>query len=91
MFLPNAPYIATDVKWLGEYAGGSLAYDAVLIGVAAAIGLALGFVSLYLVQVVVAARLGRARGLGGGLGRPRPERRWRLPRPVRALELVGRA
>ena len=64
VFLPNAPYIVTDVKWLGEYAGGSLAYDAVLIGVAATIGLALGFVSLYLMQVVVARRLGPLAGWG---------------------------
>jgi uncharacterized membrane protein len=64
VFLPNAPYIVTDGKWLGEYVGGSLAYDAVLIGAAAAIGLALGFVSLYLVQVVVARRLGALAGWG---------------------------
>jgi uncharacterized membrane protein len=64
VFLPNAPYIVTDVKWLGEYAGGSLAYDTVLIGVAATIGLALGFVSLYLMQVVVARRLGPLAGWG---------------------------
>jgi len=63
-FLPTAPYIVTDAKWLGEYAGGSLAYDAVLIGVAATIGLALGFVSLYLMQVVVARRLGPLAGWG---------------------------
>ncbi len=62
LFLPNAPYIVTDAKWLGEYAGGSLWYDAALIGTAAAIGLVLGFVSLYLVQVVVARRFGHLAG-----------------------------
>ena len=62
LFLPNAPYIVTDVKWLGEYVGGSLWYDAALIGTAAAIGLVLGFVSLYLVQVVVALRFGPLAG-----------------------------
>lgn len=62
LFLPNAPYIVTDVKWLGEYAGGRLAYDAALIGTAATIGLVLGFVSLYLVQVVVAGRFGHVAG-----------------------------
>jgi uncharacterized membrane protein len=58
LFLPNAPYIVTDVKWLGEYAGGSLWIDAALIGTAATIGLVLGFVSLYLVQIVVTRRFG---------------------------------
>lgn len=62
LFLPNAPYIVTDVKWLGEYAGGRLWYDVLLIGLAAAIGLVLGFVSLYLVQVVVARRFGPLAG-----------------------------
>jgi uncharacterized membrane protein len=62
LFLPNAPYILTDVKWLGEYAGGAIWYDAALIATAAAIGLALGFVSLYLVQVVVARRFGHLAG-----------------------------
>jgi uncharacterized membrane protein len=62
LFLPNAPYIVTDAKWLGEYVGGSVWYDAALIGTAAAIGLVLGFVSLYLVQVVVARRFGQVAG-----------------------------
>lgn len=62
LFLPNAPYIVTDVKWLGEYAGGKLWYDTALIGTAATIGLVLGFVSLYLVQVVVTGRFGHLAG-----------------------------
>ncbi|MCZ7588150.1 MAG: DUF1361 domain-containing protein [Gaiella sp.] len=62
LFLPNAPYIVTDVKWLGEYEGGALWYDAALIGLAATIGLVLGFVSLYLVQVVIAERFGHLAG-----------------------------
>ncbi len=62
LFLPNAPYIVTDVKWLGEYAGGTLWYDAALIGTAATIGLVLGFVSLYLVQAVVTRRFGHLAG-----------------------------
>lgn len=62
LFLPNAPYIVTDVKWLGEYHGGSPVYDAFLIALAALLGLALGFVSIYLVQTVVAARYGRPMG-----------------------------
>jgi uncharacterized membrane protein len=62
LFLPNAPYIVTDVKWLGAYNGGSPVYDAFLIALAAVLGLALGFVSIYLVQTVVAARYGRPVG-----------------------------
>jgi uncharacterized membrane protein len=62
VFLPNAPYIVTDLKWLGGYAGGWRPYDAALIGGAATIGLVLGFVSLYLVQVVVARRFGHVAG-----------------------------
>lgn len=62
LFLPNAPYIVTDAKWLGAYEGRALWYETALIGTAAVIGLVLGFVSLYLVQVVVATRLGRLAG-----------------------------
>ena len=62
VFLPNAPYIATDVIWLGDLESGTYWHDPLLVGSAAGLGLALGFVSIYLVQAVVAARLGRAAG-----------------------------
>jgi uncharacterized membrane protein len=62
VFLPNAPYIATDVIWLGDLDSGTYWHDPLLIGVAAGLGLVLGFLSLYLVQAVVAARLGRVVG-----------------------------
>lgn len=62
LFLPNAPYIVTDLKWLGHYDSGTHWFDPVLIGTAAAIGLVLGFLSLYLVQAVVVRRLGRLAG-----------------------------
>jgi len=62
LFLPNAPYIVTDLKWLGHYDSGTHWFDPVLIGAAAAIGLVLGFLSLYLVQAVVVRRLGRLAG-----------------------------
>jgi uncharacterized membrane protein len=54
LFLPNAPYIVTDAKWLWEWESAPLWYDAPLVGVAATIGLALGFLSLFLLQRVVA-------------------------------------
>jgi uncharacterized membrane protein len=62
VFLPNAPYIATDVIWLGDLGTGTHWYDPILIAVAAGLGLVLGFLSLYLVQTVVAERVGRVAG-----------------------------
>jgi len=62
LFLPNAPYIATDVIWLGDLGSGTYWHDPVLIAAAAGLGLVLGFVSIFLVQAVVAERLGRLAG-----------------------------
>jgi uncharacterized membrane protein len=53
LFLPNAPYIVTDLKYVGEWLGAPIWYDAVLVSGAAGIGLVLGFASLYLMQTVV--------------------------------------
>jgi uncharacterized membrane protein len=53
LFLPNAPYIVTDLKYVGEWLGAPIWYDAVLVSAAAGIGLVLGFASLYLMQTVV--------------------------------------
>ena len=53
VFLPNAPYIATDVIWLGDLSSGTFWHDPLLIGGAAGLGLVLGFVSVFLVQVAV--------------------------------------
>ena len=64
LFLPNAPYIVTDAKWLGALDSGTYWHDPLLIGAAAGIGLVLGFVSIYLVQAVVARRLGQPVGWG---------------------------
>lgn len=62
LFLPNAPYIVTDIVHLraGEHV--SLVYDFPMLGVFAGTGLMLGFLSLYLVQSVVRARFGEAAG-----------------------------
>ena len=62
VFLPNAPYIATDVKWIGDLESGTHWHDPVLIVAAAGLGLLLGFLSIYLVQSVVAHRVGRLAG-----------------------------
>ena len=62
IFFPNAPYIFTDLIHLTNKFSGHYWVDLLLILSCALTGLMLGFVSLYLVQAVVAARLGRALG-----------------------------
>lgn len=58
LFLPNAPYIATDFLHVGEIPGAPLWYDAALVASFAGTGLALGLASLLLVQSVVARTAG---------------------------------
>jgi uncharacterized membrane protein len=53
LFFPNAPYIVTDLKYLGSWDGAPIWFDVVLASAAAWAGLALGFLSLYLMQAVV--------------------------------------
>ncbi len=60
-FLPNAPYLVTDLIHVGE-GGGDAAYDALLIGIAATVGLVLGGLSLALVQARVAVAAGARAG-----------------------------
>ena len=68
VFLPNAPYIATDVIWLGALSEpDALARPAPRRG-RGGLGLVLGFLSLYLVQTVVAERLGRVAGWTVAIG-----------------------
>ncbi|HKH30660.1 MAG TPA: DUF1361 domain-containing protein [Gaiellaceae bacterium] len=58
LFFPNAPYLMTDLKYLRDVGGAPFWFDAVLAGSAAVTGLALGFLSLYLVHAVVQRRFG---------------------------------
>jgi uncharacterized membrane protein len=58
LFLPNAPYIVTDLGYLGEWTGAPLWYDVVLASGAAWAGLALGFLSLYLMHAVARSFFG---------------------------------
>ena len=58
LFLPNAPYIVTDLKYLGEWTGAPIWFDVVLASGAAWAGLALGFLSLYLMHAVVRSLFG---------------------------------
>jgi len=59
LFFPNAPYILTDFVHLGTSADVPLWFDIIVIASFAWTGVLLGFISLYLVQGVVKARLGR--------------------------------
>lgn len=58
LFLPNAPYLVTDLMHLRVSGGVPILYDVVLLFSAALCGLALGLVSLRWMQSAVRARLG---------------------------------
>ena len=58
LFFPNAPYIVTDLKHLRTWEGAPIWFDVVLVSAAAWAGLALGFVSLYLMQTIVRRLVG---------------------------------
>ena len=58
-FFPNAPYIFTDFIHLNTWFRGHYWFDLTLILLIAFTGFMLGFVSLYLMQSVVAERFGR--------------------------------
>ena len=58
LFFPNAPYLVTDLKYLDMIDGAPIWYDAVLVSAAAWAGLALGFISLYLMHSVARRYLG---------------------------------
>jgi uncharacterized membrane protein len=52
LFFPNAPYLVTDLKYVGEFHDVPLWYDVVLLSTGAWAGLALGFISLFLMHAV---------------------------------------
>jgi uncharacterized membrane protein len=60
LFLPNAPYIFTDLVHLNNWFRGHYWVDLSLILLFALTGFMVGFLSLYLVQEVVADKFGRA-------------------------------
>lgn len=62
LFLPNAPYMVTDLVHLGEIPGAPLWFDGAMISAFAATGLLLGLGSVILVHAVALRVLGRLLG-----------------------------
>jgi len=58
LFLPNAPYLVTDLVHLGTIPGAPLWYDGAMISAFAATGLLLGLASVFLVHAVALRTLG---------------------------------
>lgn len=58
LFLPNAPYMVTDLVHLGQIPGAPLWYDGALIFAFAGTGLLLGLGSVFLVHAVATRTLG---------------------------------
>jgi uncharacterized membrane protein len=76
LFLPNAPYLVTDLVHLGTIPGAPLWYDGAMISAFAATGLLLGLASVFLVHAVA------LRGPGPRLG-------WAVPVAVLGLCSAG--
>jgi len=63
LFLPNAPYLVTDVVHVGTpWASAPLWFDLTMFAAFGATGLLIGYGSLYLVHAVISARFGAAVG-----------------------------
>jgi uncharacterized membrane protein len=60
LFLPNAPYIVTDLKHVGNGGSVPVMYDVILLSAAAWTGLLLGLASLYLMHSVARRLVGAA-------------------------------
>jgi uncharacterized membrane protein len=58
LFLPNAPYLVTDLVHLGTIPGAPLWYDGAMISAFAGTGLLLGLASVFLVHSVALRALG---------------------------------
>jgi uncharacterized membrane protein len=58
LFLPNAPYIVTDLMHVGQSGGVPVLYDVLLLSAAAWTGVLLGLTSLFLMHAVARRLLG---------------------------------
>jgi uncharacterized membrane protein len=58
IFFPNAPYLVTDFIHLRHFDAVPIWYDAIMLFTFALTGLMLGFLSLYMMQSLVARRFG---------------------------------
>ena len=58
LFFPNAPYLVTDLIHLRQFDAVPIWYDAIMLFTFALTGLMLGFMSLYMMQSLVARRFG---------------------------------
>jgi uncharacterized membrane protein len=58
LFLPNAPYLVTDLKHVGSGGGVPVLYDVVLLSAAAWTGLLLGLTSLFLMHALARRFIG---------------------------------
>jgi uncharacterized membrane protein len=58
LFLPNAPYVVTDLKYIKGFSGASALYNVVLLASAAWTGLFLGLTSLFLMHAVARRLVG---------------------------------
>ena len=89
LFLPNAPYIVTDVVHLDEIGGAPLWYDAGMVVVFACIGIILGLGSLVVVRVRASPHRGVATCLGVRTDLDRARERRHLHRALPAAEQLG--
>jgi uncharacterized membrane protein len=91
LFLPNAPYIVTDLwhlEWLGERKPVPLWYDLAMIVSFAWTGVFLAVASLNAMHNVIRAYWGARAGLAVHSGRARRVRHWRLSGTILELEFV---
>ncbi len=87
LFLPNAPYVLTDFIHLGQ---NHRLYDTIVVASFAFTGLALGFGSLLLVQLVVTRAGGALLGWAVVLASLFLDEHRRVSRARRAAEQLGR-
>ena len=60
LFLPNAPYLVTEYKFLADFGAAPAWFDVTLLTTFAWVGLLLGFTSLFLMQTVAERIFGTA-------------------------------